>query len=134
MSETVAAPTVAELQARDVPRFDWRTITDGRSGFDVALTYGHEAELDEYFKDFAAPARMQETESRFQHWQCLACGREISNEWLLQHGEAACRPRHCGYPSRLYHYKVPGQTGRVVLGLQYHPSALRQPESDTQED
>lgn len=120
---TAGKSTLAEIQAKDTPRFDWRWL--GLQG-----TEGHEAELDAYFGDFAAPVPMME---HHDDSRCLGCNDWIFNSWSIAHGEAACRPQICGYPSRIYHYNVPGQTGRIIASLQYHPSVLRAPEPDTQE-
>lgn len=88
----------------------------------MAMIVNHEAELDEYFKDFAVP--VVNAESKYRDQICLYCGDTLFNEWSLTHGEAHCSRKTCGWPSRIYHYKIPAQDRMVTIGLQYHPSVM----------
>lgn len=111
--------TLAELQARDIPRLDWRTILTVTGD----LSDSEQTEMDKYFRDFVDGE------------DCLSCGRTLgglfgSFTWTMVHGEGRCS--NCDYPARALHYKV-GPIARLQVILQYHPGVLRESQEATNE-
>lgn len=119
MTQTMdAIKSLAELQAADLPRADWRDFLKGEG-----LTPEHEAAFDAYFKQFLPPG------------VCVMCGAQQGGDvlagilgtakfqWAIAHGEGFCNADGCHYPGRAYHYDV-GPIKKMNLILQYHPSEL----------
>lgn len=133
---------LAAAIALNLPPATWRDVlkvnsTPETTPEELAAGEAQMDALNHYFANFAPHQKNDKGEPI-----CLCCRKrfpsnelagalgvcETSNEWSLTHGEAHCR--HCGWPSRVYHYDLANDKGevmfpgRAVFSLQYHPSGM----------
>jgi len=107
------------LQARAIPRLDWREIFV----VDPDIESDDVDAFDAYFSRFAA----------LNSGKCLNCdavqgglmSAVLGNgfQYGLRHGEGFCRG--CGYPARANHYSI-GPIRCLEIILQYHPDELHE--------
>lgn len=116
---------LASLQAKHLPRLDWRTLLSPREG--TVISEDDQTAYEKYFRQFV-DAKM-----------CVGCGSQLGCKgtgeamdildglmhatfvWGIAHGEGGCSK--CGYPARALHYDI-GGIKSLQLILQYHPDEL----------
>jgi len=99
-----------------------------------AITEETRNRIDEYLKDFAAPAPPEDGEEGniiFGGLRCIFCGRVLTGllgtfKYTIFHGEGYCD--ECKYPARSHHYFKDLLNGPIQYILQYHPDKVRAPE------
>lgn len=121
-AEKEALKSLAELQAANLPRCDWRALLEVTG----EMTPDDEAAMDAHFRRFLQPG------------PCVKCGERQGGDmveaalgitrfrWGIANGEGACSTPYCGYPARAYHRHI-GPIKFLNMILQYHPDELRAP-------
>ncbi len=101
-----------EIKSKNMPKLNWREILDAKGD----ISTEHSEALTEYFSKFVKSDG------------CPNCGAKglgpFNNvAWHIQHGEAYCTTKDCGWPYRGIHYDV-GPIKALTLFLPYHPDGL----------